>query len=449
MENKMAERLDGRKERQLRSVRLTPDYTKYAEGSVLIEMGGTRVLCTASVEEKVPPHVRGTGAGWVTAEYAMLPRATQERNQRDVARLKLAPRSSEIQRLIGRALRACLDLGALGERSIIVDCDVLQADGGTRTASITGGFVALAMACRRLVDQGVIKRMPITRYLAAVSVGIVDGRPLLDLCYGEDSRADVDMNVVMDDEGGLIEVQGTGEHNTFTQKELITMLGYAKEGIRKLIEKQKKLVSLTPVVRRGTFVIATHNQGKLQEMQEMLSGFGIQALSQGDVGCTLEPEEDGTTFEENALIKAAAVCRATGLPAIADDSGVVVDALDGQPGIYSARYAGEDATDEQRIEKLLKNLEGVPEEKRTAHFVSALALCMPDGRSLVLRGECHGVIMEQAMGTLGFGYDPVFYYPPERATFGQLDPAIKNQISHRANAMKLFAQKLPQFLAEE
>lgn len=232
-------RNDGRNEKQLRKCKITLDYNKYAEGSVLIETGDTRVLCNATVEEGVPVYVpRGTG--WVTAEYSMLPRAAHTRKSRDVSRLKLAPRSAEIQRLIGRSLRSVIDRKALGEYTITVDCDVLQADGGTRTASITGGFIAMALACKRLVEAKKLPKTPITSWCAAVSVGVVNGECLLDLNYVEDSSAQVDFNVVMTDAGDFIELQGTGEARPFTRAEHARMLSLAASGIKKLIAAQKK-----------------------------------------------------------------------------------------------------------------------------------------------------------------------------------------------------------------
>ena len=208
------ERIDGRKYNELRPVTITAGFVDYAEGSVLIQCGGTKVLCCASVEEGAPKYVP-EGTGWVTAEYSMLPRANRERTRRDISRLKLSPRSAEIQRLVGRSLRAAVDLAALGGRTVTIDCDVLQGDGGTRTASVTGGFIALALACRKLLEEGKVEQNPIRHYVAAVSAGIVGNQPMLDLCYAEDSHAMVDLNCVMDDGGGLIELQGTGEGRSF------------------------------------------------------------------------------------------------------------------------------------------------------------------------------------------------------------------------------------------
>ncbi len=235
-------RTSGRGPRDLRPVKLTTGFTKHAEGSVLVEFGDTRVLCNASVEEKVPPHVSGTGKGWVTAEYGMLPRSTHTRTNREAAKGKQTGRTVEIQRLIGRSLRAAIDLGVLGPRSITLDCDVLQADGGTRTASITGAYVALALAARKLRSKGVIVQDPMRFPIAAVSVGVIKGEPCLDLDYGEDSNADVDMNVVATGRGELIEVQGTAEGKVFPRETLDAMLDLALEGIKTIGELQLKAI---------------------------------------------------------------------------------------------------------------------------------------------------------------------------------------------------------------
>ncbi len=235
-------RIDGRAPDAARDIRLTPDFTMHAEGSVLIEVGRTRVICTASIEDRVPPFLRGTGKGWVTAEYGMLPRATNTRMQREASAGKVGGRTQEIQRLIGRSLRAVTSLKDFGERSIYVDCDVIQADGGTRTAAITGGFVALVMAFERLRAQGAIPRVPITDYVAATSVGVIDGVPMLDLAYEEDSRAEVDMNVVKTSDGRFIELQGTAETKPFDRAGLDELLALADKGIASLIAKQREVV---------------------------------------------------------------------------------------------------------------------------------------------------------------------------------------------------------------
>ncbi len=235
-------RIDGRAPDAVRDTKLTPDFTMHAEGSVLIEVGRTRVICTASVEDRVPPFLRGTGKGWVTAEYGMLPRSTSTRMQREASAGKIGGRTQEIQRLIGRSLRTVTSLKEFGERSIYVDCDVIQADGGTRTAAITGGFVALVMAFERLREQGAIARVPITDYVAATSVGVIDGVPMLDLAYEEDSRAEVDMNVVKTSDGRFIELQGTAETKPFDRAGLDSLIALADRGITQLIAKQREVV---------------------------------------------------------------------------------------------------------------------------------------------------------------------------------------------------------------
>ena len=235
-------RSDSRPANQLRDTTLTPNYLPNAEGSVFIEAGRTKVICTASVEDRVPPFLRNTGKGWVTAEYGMLPRATNTRMTREATSGKVGGRTQEIQRLIGRSLRAVTNLAALGERTIWIDCDVIQADGGTRTASITGAFVALALAIETLRLRDVIKTIPLSDYVAATSVGIVDGEPLLDLAYEDDSRADVDMNVVKTGDGRFIEVQGTAEAMPFGREALNTLLDLADLGIKQLVDKQRAIV---------------------------------------------------------------------------------------------------------------------------------------------------------------------------------------------------------------
>ena len=233
-------RHDGRRADELRPVRIERGFTEYAEGSVLVSFGRTRVLCTASVEESVPPFLKGTGQGWVTAEYGMLPRATHTRTPREAAKGKQGGRTLEIQRLIGRSLRAVVDLAALGERRIVLDCDVLQADGGTRTAAITGAWVALADACEALVARGVLSASPVRDQVAAVSVGLVGGEVLLDLDYAEDSTCDTDMNVVMTGAGGFVELQGTAEHGAFDRKALEALLALAEKGIGELLVAQRE-----------------------------------------------------------------------------------------------------------------------------------------------------------------------------------------------------------------
>lgn len=237
-------RIDGRKNDQVRHTKVTRNYIKHAEGSVLIEVGDTKVICTASIEDKVPPFLKGTGEGWITAEYNMLPRSTATRKVRDIARLKLDGRTMEIQRLIGRALRSVVDLKTLGEKTIWIDCDVIQADGGTRTTSITGAFIALVDAVNKIHKQKSFKVYPIRKFVCATSVGIVGEEKLLDLCYEEDSNAKVDMNIIGTDDGQFVEIQGTGEEAPFTRSELNEILDLGEKGIKQMIQLQKDCLKM-------------------------------------------------------------------------------------------------------------------------------------------------------------------------------------------------------------
>jgi ribonuclease PH len=239
-------RTDGRKAKQLRLLKITPNYIKTADGSVLIEMGDTKVICTAKLEDRVPPFLRNSGKGWITAEYGMLPGSSQARIGRESSRGKVGGRTHEIQRLIGRSLRAVTDLGNLGERTVWIDCDVIQADGGTRTASITGAYVSLVEAVRSCQKRGIITVEPIKDFVAAVSIGIVDGKILLDLCYEEDSKAEVDMNFVMTGSGKFVEIQGTAESAPFTKKQMDNMSEIAQQGIKELLKVQKQALVSNP-----------------------------------------------------------------------------------------------------------------------------------------------------------------------------------------------------------
>lgn len=251
-------RNDGRTNDQLRPVKITRNYVKHAEGSCLIEVGDTKVICTATLEDRVPPFMRGGGKGWITAEYAMLPRATETRNARESSKGKVGGRTMEIQRLIGRALRSVVQLEAMGERTIWLDCDVIQADGGTRTASITGAFVAMVDAMQKLVDAGTWKQLPLHDFLAATSVGVVNGEAVLDLNYKEDSSATVDMNVVMTGKGKYVELQGTGEEAPFSGEQLQELLALAHKGVGELIKIQRDLLVTLPFASEVTTSVPTH-----------------------------------------------------------------------------------------------------------------------------------------------------------------------------------------------
>ena len=425
-------------EKQLRPVRILPDFTQMAAGSVLIECGRTQVLCTASVEDGAPPFLRGSGRGWLTAEYAMLPGSTPKRKPRDG--VKKDGRGTEIQRLIGRSLRACMDFSRLGERTITVDCDVLQADGGTRTASITGGFVAVCLAVNRLIQQGALFDSPIVRQIAAVSVGIVEDELTLDLDYARDSRAQVDMNVIMarDARGEMqfVEVQGTGEGRPFAKEELDGLLALAQGGIETLMGEQRAALGerANVLFRKPKLVLASQNAGKLRELRALF-GAEYDVSSMGELGVDMEIEETGTTFEENARIKAETLCARTGCAALADDSGLEVDCLGGAPGVYSARYAGKHGDDAANNAMLVANVRDFP-APRTARFVSAVALARPGRETLIARGSCEGEVLLEERGEGGFGYDPLFYSHDLHKTFAEASADEKNAVSHRARALK-------------
>lgn len=461
-----------KKNNELREIKFTTDVSKYAEGSVLVEFGDTKVICTASFEDKVPPFLKNTGTGWVSAEYSMLPRATQQRKTRDSVRGKIDGRTHEIQRLIGRSLRSVINLSALGEKTIWIDCDVLQADGGTRTASITGSFVALALACAKLKKEKLIKKFPLFDMVSAVSVGIVNDEYVLDLCYEQDSNAHVDMNVIMTGEDEFVEIQSTGEEKPFRLEQFNALLSLAQEGCKSLIEKQRAVLGAEILEMiyppkseikkekiqydnsiycdengKLEFVIASSNKHKIEEIQNILEKHDIKLLSLEDVGLAgIEIAETGTTFEENAMIKAREIMQITGKIAIADDSGLMVDALGGAPGVYSARYSGEGADDYKNNKLLKQNLMGVPFEDRDAKFVSVIALAFPDGREGYYKGICNGKVGFNEIGDNGFGYDPLFIPDRFDKTYAQLTSEEKNKISHRARALKVMSKKLSEIL---
>ena len=432
-------REDGRKFNEERKIKITKDVNIYAEGSVLIEVGNTKVICTASVSEKVPPFLRGTGKGWVTAEYSMLPRATNERNQREASKGKLTGRTVEIQRLIGRALRSAIDLEKLGERLITIDCDVIQADGGTRTTSITGGYVALALAVKKLLKEEILEENPLIANVAAISVGKIDSELIVDLKYSEDSAAEVDMNVIMNKKGEFIEVQGTGEESTFTRTELNGLLDLAEASIKRIIDLQDKVIEQENL----KIFLATGNKHKIEEISDIFSDIeNVEILSIKDGVEIPEVIEDGTTFEENSKKKAVEIAKFLNMITIADDSGLCVDALNGKPGVYSARYSGT-GDDLKNNEKLIENLKGV--ENRKAKFVSVITLAKPNGETFSFEGEILGEIVDNPRGNTGFGYDPHFYVEEYQKTLAQL-PELKNKISHRAKALEKLKKELKNIL---
>ncbi|MEC5198151.1 ribonuclease PH/non-canonical purine NTP pyrophosphatase (RdgB/HAM1 family) [Arthrobacter sp. PL16] len=441
-------RADGRTPDQLRNISITRGWSKQAEGSALIEFGNTRVLCTASLTSGVPRWLKGEGKGWVTAEYAMLPRATNTRSDRESVKGKIGGRTHEISRLIGRSLRAIIDTKALGENTIVLDCDVLQADGGTRTAAITGAYVALADAIRYAKDKKLIpaSASPLTDTVAAISVGIIDGVPMLDLPYVEDVRAETDMNVVVTGSGKFVEVQGTAEGAPFDRAELDALLDLALLGTAQLAQIQIDTLRDSQVAegKQPRLVLATRNAGKLRELRELLRdqvpGLDVdtQVIDAASAGAP-DVVESGVTFEENALLKAEATARATGLVAVADDSGLAVDVLGGAPGIFSARWSGHHGDDAANLELLLGQLRDIPRERRGAAFVCAAALAHPTGdaaASRTERGELRGSLLDAPRGTGGFGYDPILVPEGLDRSCAELAPDEKNTISHRGIAFR-------------
>lgn len=434
-------RHDGRQVNDLRKITIQTNVFKYPEGSVVISFGDTQVICSATIEESVPPFLRGSETGWVSAEYSMLPRATNTRNRRESSKGKLSGRTMEIQRLIGRSLRAVVDLEKLGERSIIVDCDVIQADGGTRTASITGAFVALQLAINKLMQTGELSENPIKEHLAAISVGILeDDSYAVDLDYVEDSACQVDMNLVMTESGRFVEIQGTGEEATFDGEQLNALLHYGKEAIESLIAYQKEALytqnTAKDAISDKTIMIATGNMGKAKEFEKMFAKAGYQIKTMKDFPELPEVQETGQTFEENARLKAETIANILQCPVLADDSGLTVDALGGMPGIYSARFAGEQKSDASNNAKLLHELTDVADENRTAQFHCTLVFAAPQKESLVVEGIWNGRIARIPRGENGFGYDPLFIVDGLEKTSAELTPEEKNAISHRGQAMK-------------
>ena len=447
-------RHDGRKETMLRPVKIQTNVYKHPEGSVVISFGDTTVICSATIEDRVPPFLRDTGKGWVTAEYSMLPRATNTRNRRESAKGKLSGRTMEIQRLIARSLRAVVDLEKLGERSIVVDCDVVQADGGTRTASITGAFVALRLAIDTLLRDKALTEDPIKEHLAAISVGILpDGTCVTDLDYQEDSSAAVDMNLVMTESGRFVELQGTGEEATFDGQQLNEMLIYGKTAIEELIAYQKEALFL-PVeppyeIPEKTIVIATGNPGKAKEFKAVFGAAGYDVRTLKDYPSLPDVEETGTTFEENARLKAETIARILGRPVLADDSGLKVDALGGRPGVYSARFAGEQKSDAANNAKLLYELTDVEDDKRSAQFHCTLVFAAPGKESLVVEAQWPGRIGRIPRGENGFGYDPLFIPDGSEQSAAQMSQEEKNRVSHRGLAIKKLQEQWQEWLEGE
>ena len=422
-------RADNRLPEQLRPSRITPNFLVHAEGSVLVEAGRTKVICTASVEDRVPPFRRNSGKGWVTAEYGMLPRATSTRTQREASAGRVGGRTQEIQRLIGRSLRAVTSMEELGERTITLDCDVIQADGGTRTASITGAFVALVLALQQLRERDVLRTMPVTDFVAATSVGIVDGEPLLDLAYAEDSQADVDMNVVKTGGGLYVEVQGTAEALPFGREALNRLLDLADTGIRQLVALQRGLVGqylatssarLRAVTRLRHAARRHHQPGQgARDSRGSSRDVPVSLLTLRDCPAVPEPVETGDTFEANARLKAEYY---DGAVAVAAARGAAGRACSRWPRIRAwsstrstaslactrrascARRAGYP----ERFAAIQARLAERPAAPRTARFVCALAVVEPEAGLCSKPAARWRASSREAPGRRRrFGYDPI------------------------------------------
>ena len=392
-------RADGRADDELRPVTITRNWLDHAAGSVLVEFGRTRVLCAASASEGVPRWRKGSGLGWVTAEYAMLPASTNTRSDRESVKGRIGGRTHEISRLIGRSLRAVIDYKALGENTIQLDCDVLQADGGTRTAAITGAYVALADAVAHLRSTGALTGEPLTGSVAAVSVGIIDGAPRLDLPYEEDVRAETDMNIVMTGAGSFVEVQGTAEGAAFSRAELDALLALGEKGCADLTRLQQE--ALAVVTHGSSWPRATPRSSPRWSGSSREHLPGVEVLGLDDVPAYDEPVEDQPTFEGNALLKARAGLAATGLPIVADDSGLCVDALNGMPGVLSARWSGpaarSDDAQQPAAARPARRRAGRAARTRTSSARSRSATA--DGEELVVRAEMLGRIIREIRGS--------------------------------------------------
>lgn len=415
---------------ELRELKITPNYLSEPEGSCLVEMGNTKVIVTAMIEDKVPFFLKNSGTGWLSAEYSMIPGSTKKRKQRDISRGKIDGRSQEIQRLIGRALRSVIDLSLIGERTIWIDCDVISADGGTRTLSVTGGYVALKLAIDKLLKEKILLANPLKGKVAAISLGKVYGKILVDLDYNDDSRADVDMNVVMNENHEIIEIQGTSEKTPLKIEELNQLVKLAESSIEKILCEVESVVPT-----QNYLVLSTDNNHKLEEIEKIMEDVDVIIESKSDVGLSdLEIEEDKETLEENARKKAETIAKLVGYKnVIADDTGLFVNALNGEPGIYSARYSG-DHDDEKNIDKLLLNLED--KEDRSAYFRTSIALVESNKEVKLFSGRIDGTIAKERRGSHGFGYDSIFIPNGYDKTFGELGEEEKNKISHRAIATK-------------
>ncbi len=440
----MSERSYGRSPAEMRPTEIEPGFVRPASGSALISVGETRVICTASVQESVPRWMAGRGRGWVTAEYGMLPASTGDRKQRDATKGRQDGRTVEIQRLIGRSLRGVVDFDALGERTIYLDCDVLQADGGTRCASITGAYVALALACERLRGDGLLERSPLSGSVAAISCGMVGGDALLDLDYSEDSTAEVDAE--RRDDRRRRPGRGAGHRRAHTALTARAWTSCSRSP--PTASSSCASCSSGPSPRRPPpsfpgvrLLLATHNAHKRREFQRLLAGGEVQIDMLADD--FVLPPEDGETFAENALGKARAAARGSGRASIADDSGIESAALTGAPGVRSARFAGEQASDRENLDRLLRDAPA----GSALRYVCVIAYVDPaSGVERLFEGTCGGRLDPRPRGERGFGYDPAFLPDdgPEGMTMAELSDVQKDAISHRGIAARALRRWLEQ-----
>lgn len=417
-----------RKHNELRKFEIQTNYTPNPDGSVLVSCGDTKVICTAMIEEKVPFFIKGTSAGWLSCEYSMLPGSTNSRKIRDSSKGKIDGRSQEIQRLIGRSLRSCIDLKVLGERTIWIDCDVISADGGTRTASINGAFVALKLAVDKALKANVIKKNPILNNVAAISVGIVNDENLLDLEYSEDSIAEVDLNLVMNDKMEIVEIQGTAEGETFNRTQLNELLDLAELGIREIIDIQNSVFESS----KDTIILSSDNENKIKEIQNILANIPVEVVSKTQAKIFDEVEETLDTLEGNARLKAIAIKEKSEFGVIADDTGLFIEELNGEPGVYSARYAQEH-NDNANVELVLEKLK--EKVNRNAYFKTVIVYIDKNGVETIFEGVCEGKIAKYKNGSNGFGYDVIFIPKGYEKTFAQMSFEEKNKISHRKKAL--------------
>lgn len=422
----------GRTPRELRNIQVKTNVFKYPEGSVVIAFGDTEVICNATVQPQASKQA-ASGQGWISVEYNQLPRATGQRQSRKSP----AAADENLAETIGKALRGVCDLSRLAEREIVIDCDVVQADGGTQSASLTGAFVALRLAVNRLLAQNELANDPIRENVAGVGVALLpDGTCVLDPDEYEEEQALVGMSLVMNEGGDFLSIQAFGADTSFSGNDLNELLHYGAVGIESLIAAQKEaLVDKTHEVPEKTIVIATGNVGKAKEFAALFGAAGYEIKTLKDFPDLPDVAETGTTFEANARLKAETISQLIQQPVLADDSGLCVDALSGMPGVYSARFAGEQKSDAANNAKLLHELYDVPDEKRGAHFHCTLVFAAPQKDSLVVSADWYGRIGRIPRGDYGFGYDPLFIPDGMEKTSAELLPAEKNHLSHRGQAM--------------